>query len=328
MTRLHGQQGGNGPRGTPTVDGTRLYVEGAGGTIACLEMATGKVVWSKSLVSDFGGAVPNWGFSESPLVDGEKVIFTPGGRGAALVAFNKQTGDVIWKSQVPGDDRAGYSSCIAAVIEGQRQYIQFTAVGVIGVAAKDGKFLWRYNNPGNRTGNISTPIYRDNIVFAATAYNTGAGAVRLAAAGGGFSATEIYFTRSMMNHHGGLVLVGDCLYGFDNNTLRCLDFKTGDIKWSAPSVGKGSVVCAGGLLYARGENRTGSVAVIEATPTGYAEKGRFSQPDRTDKPAWAHPVVVGGRLYLRDQDLLLCYDVKGKGAASPKAAEAGRQMAD
>ena len=303
-----GQQAHAGSNSTPTVDRDRLYALGESGDLVCLQVADGKLVWKKNLVNDFGGRVPGWGYSESPLVNGEKVIATPGGSGATLVALNKANGDVIWKAQVPAGNGAQYASAIVADVDGQRQYIQFLGGGVVGVAARDGKFLWRYDNPANHTANIATPIYRDHCVFAASGYSTGGGLARLTTGPSGVSATEVYFTKHMQNHHGGVVLVGDHLYGFDGSNLTCLNWKTGEVAWSDRSVGKGSLVCADGLLYVRSER--GSVALVEATPAGYVEKSRFEQPDRSREPAWAHPVVAGGRLYLRDQDLLLCYDVK------------------
>jgi outer membrane protein assembly factor BamB len=303
-----GRQAQAGSASTPTVDGDRLYTLGESGDLVCLQVADGKLVWQKNLVKDFGGSVPNWGYTESPLVDGDKVIATPGGGDATLVALNKRNGEVIWKAQVPGGNEAHYSSIIAADVDGQRQYIQFLKGGVVGLAAKDGKFLWRYDSPANGTANIATPIYRDHHVFAASGYGTGGGLAKLTTSPSGVTATEVYFTKQMQNHHGGVVLVGDHLYGFDRGTLTCLNWKTGEVAWSDQSVAKGSLTAADGHLYARGER--GPVALVEATPTGYVEKGRFTPPDRSREAAWAHPVVTGGRLYLRDQDVLLCYDVK------------------
>jgi outer membrane protein assembly factor BamB len=303
-----GRQAHAGSASSPAIDGDRLYTLGESGDLVCLQVADGKLVWQKNLVKEFGGEVPRWGYSESPLVDGDKVIITPGGGEAAIVALNKRTGGVIWKAQVPGGNEAHYSSVIAVDALGQRQYIQFLGGGVVGIAAKDGKLLWRYESPANRTANISTPIYRDQHVFAASGYNTGGGLAKLTTNASGVTATEVYFTRRMQNHHGGMVLVGDHLYGFDGSNLTCLNWKTGEVAWSDRSVGKGSVAAADGHLYARGER--GAVALVEATPKGYVEKGRFEQPERSREPAWAHPVIAGGRLYLRDQDILLCYDVK------------------
>jgi outer membrane protein assembly factor BamB len=302
---------GEGSRCTPTVDGDRLYALGVSGDLVCLETATGKLVWQKNLVRDFKGGIPNWGYSESPLLDREKLIVTPGGRTATLVALNKTNGEVIWQSAVPGGDPANYASVIAADVDGQRQYIQYLPGGPVGVSASDGKFLWRYDKPANRIV-IQTPIYHDNYVFASAAYNVGGGAVKLTTSPSGCTAEEVYFTRDLKNKHGGVVLVGEHLYGFDDpGTLVCLEFKTGKVVWKDRSVsGNASVVYADGHLDCRSQR--GTVALVEATPEGYKEKGRFEQPERTSKSAWAHPVVAGGRLYLRDQDLLLCYDVKGQ----------------
>jgi outer membrane protein assembly factor BamB len=310
-TVLEARQGGNGSRGTPTVDGDRLYVEGVSGDVVCLERATGKQAWAKNLVKDFGGRVPSWGYSESPLVDGNKVIVTPGGSAATIVALNKATGDVIWKSQVPQGNGVAYSSCIAADVDGQRQYIQFLAGTLAGVAAADGKPLWHFDSPANRQGiNCSTPIYKDGYVFAASSYGNGGALAKLTTSNGTTNAEQVYFTKQMKNHHGGMVLVGDYLYGFDERELTCLEFKTGKVMWADRSVGKGSVAYADGNVIARSEN--GPVALVEATSTGYVEKGRFEQPDRSRAPSWPYPIIADGKLYLRDQDNLFCYDVKGK----------------
>jgi outer membrane protein assembly factor BamB len=220
------------------------------------------------------------------------------------------TGAVIWKGKVPQGDGAAYSSAIAAQAGGQRQYIQFMAGGVVGLAAADGRFLWRYDAPANRMGiNCSAPIFQADQVFAASAYNNGGGLAKLAAApGGAVTATEVYRTRNMRNQHGGMVVVDGYLYGFDESNLTCLDFKTGEVKWFNRSVGKGSVTYADGHLYARSER--GPVALVEASPERYVEKGRFEQPDRSGKTTWPYPVVASGRLYLRDHDNLLCFNVK------------------
>ncbi len=305
---LEARQGGNGPRGTPTIDGDRVYALGVSGDLVCLDRASGKLLWKKNLVTEFGGSVPRWGYSESPLVDGDVVIAAPGGSASTVVALNKKDGSVAWRCAVPGGDEAHYASAIVADVSGQKQYIHFLSGGVVGIDARGGKFLWRYQNPANRTANCSAPIYRDGLVFAATAYQTGGGLARLTKTGDTTTAQEIYFTREMQNHHGGMVLVGDYLYGFDNSNLTCLEFKTGKRMWSDRSVGKGSVTYADGKLYCRSER--GPVALVEATPTGYTEKGRFEQPERSRAASWPYPVVANGRLYLRDQDVLLCYDVK------------------
>lgn len=455
-------QSKEGPSATPTVDGDRLYVMGLAGNVACLQVADGKVVWQRSLVTDFKGRSPMWSFRESPLVDGDKVICTPGGEETTMVALNKLTGETIWKNLVPDrvaggqsqnrgpggnrpnamqtdpvlstldkdqskelsadeiaaaptallkldknqdgklsedevspqrgdgggqgnsqrprrgpgmmrmmkansaldadqsgtieegeiknamaalnkldenrdgkltDDEAGmksmsppntgaaYSSAIAIDIGGQRQYVQLLAMTVAGVSAADGKLLWRYDKPANSMRiNISTPIYHDGHVFAATAYGAGGGLARLTKSPTGeFTAEEAWFSKSMENHHGGVILHDGALFGANGGNgggyMACLDFKTGEVLWNERDsdkrrVTKGSVAFADGRIYYRTEE--GPIVLIEPSRKEYLERGRFNQPERTDKPAWAHPIVVNGKLYIRDQDTLFCYDVKGK----------------
>ena len=315
-------QGKEGPGCTPTVDGERLYALGLGGDLACLQVKDGKVIWQRSLQGDFGGILPTWSFRESPLVDGDKVICTPGGQDATLAALDKLTGKTIWKSQAPGSPQAAYASAIAIDFSGQREYVQLTQKALVGVAASDGKCLWRYDRPANGHGiNCSTPVYHDGLVFAASAYGAGGGLVRLSQGeSGGVKAEEVYSSRKMQNHHGGMILLDGCLYGAnggnEGGALVCLDFRTGNVLWDehddaehrAP---KGSMALADGRLYYRTEK--GVVLLIEPNPKQYVERGRFDQPDRSKLPAWAHPVIANGRLYLRDQDLLLCYNVKAQG---------------
>lgn len=339
-------QSQEGPSCTPTVDGDRLYVVGLTGEISCVNTTDGKVVWHKSMANDFGGRSPMWAFRESPLVDGDKVICTPGGDDAMMVALDKLTGKTIWKSKLPvaaaapaqnagGPGRgfgggfggrgrgpqagAGYSSAIAIDFGGQRQYVQFTSKALIGVAATDGKFLWRFDKPANGMGiNITTPLFYDGMIFASSAYGAGGGAVKLnKAADGSIQAQELYFSKRMQNHHGGLVVVDGALFGAhggnEGGNLACLDLKTGEQLWSQRTEGrvkKGSVALADGRLYYREES--GTMLLVEPSRTGYVERGRFTQPDRTQLPAWAHPVIANGKLYIRDQGALYCYDVKAK----------------
>ena len=455
-------QSKEGPSATPTVDGDRLYVTGLAGNVACLQAQDGKVVWQRSLRADFGGRSPMWSFRESPLVDGEKVICTPGGEETTMVALNKLTGETIWKSLVPDragsapmqnrgpgrsgpsamennpilstldkdknkeisadeitaapsalvaldknhdgkisedevspqradggeqgnrprarrgpgmmrmlkassaldadesgtiedaeiknaaaalkkldenndgklvEDEAGmkfmgpqntgaaYSSAIAIDFGGQRQYVQFLAMSVVGVSAADGKLLWRYDKPANGMRiNISTPLYHDGHVFATSAYGAGGGLARLTKnPNGEFGAEEVWFSKSMENHHGGVILHDGALFGANGGNgggyMACLDFKTGEVLWneaegSKRRVTKGSVAFADERIYYRTEE--GPIVLIEPSRKEYVERGRFTQPDRTDKPAWAHPVIANGKLYIRDQDTLFCYDVKAK----------------
>ncbi len=293
---------GDGPRGTPTVDGDRIYALGGNGDLSALETRTGKVVWTMNVLEKFGGTNITWGISESPLVVGDKVLVNAGGPGASIVALNKKDGALVWKSQ---SDRAGYSSAIPVTIGNTTQVVFFTHTRAVGLDIKDGKLLWEYGRAANNVANAATPIVRGNRVFISSDYGTGAGLVEIGAAG----AKEVYFTKDMRNHHSSSVLIGDHLYGFSGGILTAMRFDTGEVAWKDRSVGKGSIVFADGHLYALSEN--GVVGLVEATPTGYQEKGRFRiQQDAL--PTWAHPVVAGGRLYLRDQDTIYAYDVREK----------------
>lgn len=458
-------QSKEGPGCTPTVDGDLIYVMGLAGNLVCLQKADGKVVWTRNLAKDFGGRSPMWSFRESPLVDGDKVLCTPGGAETTMAALNKKTGAILWKTFVPdkgtstpgaptpnrppapnlpnvmrivpllssldkdhndqisaeelatapdillkmdqnqdgkltddelsppqagggGDqgannqrrrrgpgmmrmlkafsaldadesdaieepeiksaaatllkldenhdgkltgDEAGfksmgpqetgaaYSSPIAISYGGQRQYVQFLATTVAGVAAEDGRLLWRYDKPANSMRiNITTPVYQDGQVFASSAYGAGGGLVRLAkGADGAFTAEEAWFTKAMENHHGGVILHDGALFGANGGNgggyLACLDLKTGDTLWDERDrekrrASKGSMILADGRIYYRTEE--GAVLLIEPSRTEYLERGRFTQPGRTRLPAWAHPVVANGKLYIRDQDTLYCYSVQ------------------
>ena len=294
---------GDGPRGTPTIDGDRVYALGANGDLSALDARTGKVAWSKNVLREFGGSNIQWGISESPLVLGNKLFVNAGGPGASIVALNKTDGSVIWKSQ---SDGPGYSSAMPAEINGNMQVVFFTAERAVGLDARDGRLLWEYAKPANGTANVATPIVRANRIFISSDYGTGGGVVEITPDN---KAKEIYFTRNMQNHHSSSVLVGDYLYGFSSSILTAMKFDTGEIAWRDRSVGKGSLVYADGNLYCFSEN--GVVGLVEATPTGYKEKGRF-RIQQGQLPTWTHPVVAGGRLYLRDQDTIYAFDVREK----------------
>jgi outer membrane protein assembly factor BamB len=300
---------GEGPRCTPTIDGDFLYALGVNGDLVCLDIEQGKEHWRKNLPSDFHGSMMSgWGYSESPLVDGDRLIVTPGGREATLVALDKKTGETIWKAQVPDGGGAGYASAIKAQLNGGPQYVQFLGRGVVGVAATDGKFLWRYKKPANLTANCATPIAQNDCVFAASDYGTGGGLFCLGRQDDKTAQKEIYFTKHMQNHHGGMVLVDGYLYGADQVLLTCLEFKTGKVMWAERSAGKGSIAYADGHLYYRQEG--GPIILAESNPKEYVECGRFQHPDRSGQSAWPHPVIANGKLFIRDQDVLLCYNVK------------------
>lgn len=294
---------GDGPRGTPTVDGDRVYSLGGNGDLSALDARTGKLIWTKNVLREFGGSNITWGISESPLVMGDKILVNAGGRGASIVALNKSDGSVIWKSQ---SDEAGYSSAIPLEINGGTQVVFFTAERAVGLDIKDGRLLWEYSKPSNNVANAATPIVKANRVFISSDYGTGGGVVEIKPDN---KAQEIWFSKDMRNHHSSSVLIGDHLYGFSGSILTALKFDTGEVAWRDRSVGKGSLVYADGHLYCLSEN--GVVGLVEATPTGYKEKGRF-RIQQDSLPTWAHPVVAGGRLYLRDQDTIYAYDVREK----------------
>lgn len=306
--------GYHGPRCTPTIDGDRLYALGGNGNLCCLNSASGRMLWRLNILKVFKGQAIKWGMSESLLVEGTGLIVTPGGDDGTIVALHKLTGKTIWTSKDPAAkerEPAGYASPIAFTVGGVRQIATLTSKGGIGVRAKDGKFLWRYNRVANKTANCTTPIFHEDQIFFTSSYNTGCAVLRLKPEG---PAEEVFFSRRLQNHHGGVVLLDGYLYGssgFKGGPLVCMKFATGEVMWRDRSVGQGSISYADGRLYYRSET-SGEVALVEPTPAGYREKGRFLPPDRSKRPAWAHPVIAGGRLYLHDQDVILCYDVKEK----------------
>ncbi len=299
---------GDGPRGTPTVDGQWLYAEGGNGDVTCLDAADGKTIWSVNLRTEFGGGLPGWGYSESPLVVGDKLIVTPGGKAGTLAALDKRTGQLIWQSKEVTEG-AHYSSPVLAEVGGIKQIVQFANQSVFGVSLADGKSLWRYTAPANGTANCCTPIVADDFVFASSAYGTGGGLAKIVTSGSVQSAEQVYFEKKMACHHGGIVKLGEYLYSAGGGPLMCMDFKSGAIAWQARSAGKGSLCIADGMLYVLGEGQ--EAALAEATPEAYREHGRFKYPGH-GKPSWAYPVVAGGRLYIRDQQSLTAYDVKAK----------------
>jgi outer membrane protein assembly factor BamB len=252
-----------------------------------------------------------WGYSESVLVDGENVICTPGGKNGTLAALDRRTGEVVWRS-TDIQDRAAYSSIVPVDIGGVHQYIQLTDASVFGVAADSGKLLWRADRRGS-TAVIPTPVYQDGFVFVTSGYGVGCNLFRISSEGGKFSASEVYANKDFANHHGGVVQLGAYIYGHsDGRGWVCMELKTGSVIWKAPGVGKGSVTAVDGKLICRSEGPRGTLALVEVSPDGYKELSRFNQPERGLKEAWPHPVVANGRLYIRDMDVLLCFDLKKK----------------
>ncbi len=299
-----------GPRSTPTIDGQRLYALGSDGDLVCLECADGKLVWHHHLEKEFQGNRGTWAYTESPLLDGDVLVCTPGGPVAAMLAVDKRTGKVIWKTPIESANQAGYASPIVATAGGRKLYVQFMGAAAVGIDAKTGERLWRYRkNVGGV--NAATPIFHDGCVFTSAAGNEDAGGdalLRLVPTDKGVDVKQVYLLPNMKNFHGGVVRVGEYLYGTGSTGLVCLDFKTGAVKWKHRSVGQGSLMAADGHLYLL--NTRGEMALAEATPEGYREKGRLALPKRSRYATFAHPVVANGRLYIRDEDSIFCYDVK------------------
>lgn len=306
---LYGNNWGDGPRGTPTVDGDRVFALAARGDLICADAATGKSLW-KATMKSLGGKVPGWGYCESVLVDGDKVICTPGGGQGTIAALAKDTGNLVWQTKSFTDD-AHYSSVITADLNGEHQLIQLTPKFITGVSAKEGKVLWQSDWQG-RTAVIPTPIQREGQIYITSGYGAGCKSVMIGASN---QVTELYANKVIKNHHGGVVLVGDNIYGHsDGSGWVCQDFKTGAEVWSSKAFGKGAVTYADGMLYCL-EEGSGRVALAEASPKGWSEKSRFTLSPQTtqrkpDGKIWTHPVVCNGKLFLRDQELIFCYNVR------------------
>jgi outer membrane protein assembly factor BamB len=305
------------PNCTPTVDGDKIYALGREGLLICAQRDTGEIVWKVDFAKEFGGKMMSgWGYSESPLVDGKLLICTPGGKEAMLAALDKTTGKTVWKTAVPDKlaHGAAYSSVVISNAAGVKQYVQLVGKGIVSADANTGELLWNYERIANDTANIPTPVVKGDLVFCSTGYGTGAALLKVAKKGGKLAASEEYFLNAddMQNHHGGMVLVGEhiyCGHGHNNGFPLCIEMKTGKAAWKpGRGVGSGSaaVTFADGHLYFRYES--GDVALIEATPKEYRLKGHF-KPDENHGPNWPHPVIAGGKLYLRDRDVLRCYDV-------------------
>lgn len=313
--------GGGNPNSSPTIDGNRVYALGRDGDLICADVKTGDLIWRKSFGKDFGGKMMSgWGYSESPLIDGENLICTPGAKDAQIAALNKSTGETVWKGELPdignrGRDGAGYSTVVISNAGGVKQYIQLVGRGIVSFAADDGRFLWSYNRIANGTANIPTPIVKGDYVFCSSGYGTGSALLHIRKVGDAFEVDEKYFLngKAAQNHHGGMILIGDHIYmghNHNNGFPLCLNMQTGEAAWG-PERGAGSgsaaIIAADGHLYFRYQD--GIMALIEATPDAYKLKGKFKLASIKGK-SWPHPVIVDGKLYLRDQDVVMVYDIK------------------
>jgi outer membrane protein assembly factor BamB len=298
---------GDGPRSTPTIEGDRVYAFAGSGELTALEAASGKRIWSVNVVQTFGGVTPYWGYSESPLIVGDRIVLNAGGRRASIVAISKADGKTLWQAH---GDEAAYSSPMLLRTGSLAQVVFFTGVRALAVDPRDGRLLWSYNKVANNTANIATPIVKGTKVFLSSDYGTGAALLDVKAAGNIASASEVYFTREMRNHHASSVIVGNAIYGFSSSILTALNFDTGQMLWRNRSVGKGSLIYADNRLYLYGEN--GTVALADAAPDAYRERGKFSIETSTRNPAWSHPIITNGKLIVRDQDNVYAYDVKAR----------------
>jgi outer membrane protein assembly factor BamB len=305
-------------RSTPTVDGDRVYALTANGDLVCCETANGAILWRKNLKSDFGGKkADGWGYSESVLIDGDRLICTPGGEANTVVALDKRTGETVWTTVNPGDRGAGHGSVAIATIGGVREYVQVTGSGVLGIRAEDGKLLWSY--PFDRTTAVAaTPIVRDDLIFFAVGYRRGGALLRQSADGmGGVTVSEVYpLNSALSNKHGGVVVVGDYVFGDseDGGIPYCADLMTGEIVWKKRGSGRGSIAVAAGNGCLYFHFADGTMVLAKADPAGYEEVGSFKVPNSGQRPSWAHPVILDGKLYLREHDAILCFDIEDRSA--------------
>lgn len=306
--------GGQGSRSTPTVDGDMVYAESPDGDVVALSTADGKEAWHASLRKQYGGGKPEWGYSDSLLIEGDNVLCIPGGNQGTVLALNKKTGAKVWQT-AELKDPAHYTSLIPADIGGVHQDVVLTPAHVAGIDPKNGKVLWQVARRGE-TAVCPSPVVKDNYVYVTSGYGVGCDLFKINHEGDQFKVEPIYThakNRSMQNHHGGVILLDGYIYGFsDRKGWICQDFMTGKLKWTGDgSVKKGTIAYADGHFYLRDESK-GTIALIEASPEAYKEISHFTPPDLSHKPYWPHLVIANGKLYLRDMDTLLCYDVKAK----------------
>jgi outer membrane protein assembly factor BamB len=297
-------------RSTPTVDGGYVYALGSDGDLVCLATRTGKEKWRKQLRSDFGGRPGEWAYAESVLIDGDKLVCTPGGSNATIVALNKSNGSVLWKCATPEGDDAGYASVVIGTFSGVKQYVQFLSKGLVGVDAKTGQLLWRYERTAKSPAVVMTPLISDGCIYSG-AFHAGGAVVKPVRTDGGFVAEEVYFNNKLPYGMGGIVKVGDYFYGANDPSVMCVEFNTGKIQWQERSH---DLAClfANGRFYAHADD--GEVRLIEPSPVGYQERGRFrpANPPTVGKDVntLAHPVVADGKLYIREDRSLWCYDIR------------------
>ncbi|TWU33170.1 Alcohol dehydrogenase [cytochrome c] precursor [Novipirellula aureliae] len=298
-----------GTRSTPTVDNGRVYFESPLGDLVCLDAKTGELFWSKNLLEQFGGQNIKWALAESPIVDGGKLICCPFGSKGSVVALDKTTGETIWAAESVGDN-AGYATPTIAEFATQRIVLAMSGKALVGVAIDSGRLLFRHEHLTRYDVNALKPVYFDGQVFISSGYKSGSEMVKLTATGSEISAEKVWESKAMDNHHGGVVRLDGYVYGADSaRSWVCLDWKTGETMYSDRGVGKGALTYADGLLYTLSEDR-GRVGLIKPTPTAHEMVSEFTIPAGGKGKSWAHPVVCGGRLYIRHGELLFAFDVK------------------
>ena len=296
------EQRGDGPRSMPTVHEDSVFALGAEGKLYALDASDGTKLWTHNFVEEFDSKIPTWGFSSSPLIEGDLVLVEAGGKdGKSIVAFDRKSGDVVWTTHT---DEVGYSSPIAIDFGGVRQIIFLTSKTLVSVAPEDGQIYWKY--PWPEGINIATPIFiPDDKVFISASYDKGAVLLKMTADGNGIGIEEVWKSRVMKNHFNSSVLQGGYLYGFDNAILTCIEANTGEEQWRQRGFRKGSLLLADGYLIILGE--AGKLALAEANPSKYNEKARFQLFD--DK-CWTVPTLAGGKLYIRNQKEMVCLDLR------------------
>ena len=298
-----------GSRSTPTYDNGVLYQLGETGRLTAFDSKTGKELWVKELVQEFEGEIPEYGYAESVLIDGDYLYTRPAGRKGFLVCLNKYNGDLIWaNTEIPGIE--GYSSQVIMKFGGYHQIIGSSSNCYYGVDSQTGRLLWKVDFENQRELNISDAIVYNEYVFISSGYGKGSLLSKLEVAGKEIIPESVWQSELMDNQHGGVILHEGYLYGSGSNSRGwfCLDFLTGKEIWKTG--GKGSVTYAEGMLYMLDER--GSMKLVPATPDIYSLSGEFEVPEGGAGPFWAHPVVCGGRLYIRHTDKLYAYDISDK----------------
>ncbi|MEM6916177.1 MAG: PQQ-binding-like beta-propeller repeat protein [Verrucomicrobiota bacterium] len=308
---------GHGPRATPTVSDGHVYVLGPKGTLACLSVEEGKPVWDKDLVKDFGGNAGGWGYSESPFVDGDKVVIGPGGSSSPVVALDKTSGSTIWSASGfdVGKEKAEYANIVPLQLNEKLQYLRLFSNQLVSLDSESGDVLWMTGWPGEDTpAVIPTPIADGNEVLIASGYGVGSKLVSIDSSN---QPSDVWQEKTLKIKHGGMIKFGDHVYGSsEGEGLVCLDWKTGELAWNEKGQFFGStdsVAIADGMIYVLNDS-SGTLSLVEASPDGFEQKGQFTiDPQSSQRnpkgKVWTYPVVTGGKLYLRDQEYIIAYDV-------------------